>query len=96
MKPEKAKRYVCKHESDNMREVQPEELTGDATRFVTLNSYAAMEAWALEMRKALRWALGEADEFPPRKEGEGAYWWRTELGRRAALQPHAESTQGRG
>lgn len=31
------------------------------------------------------WALGEAGEFPIRKRGEGVYWWRKELRRRAGL-----------
>lgn len=35
------------------------------------------------LREALAWALGERDEFPERKPGEGAYWWRRELRRRA-------------
>jgi len=34
---------------------------------------------------AIRWALGEGEGFPVRMEGEGRYWWRTELRRRAAL-----------
>lgn len=37
------------------------------------------------LREAISWALGETD-FRPRKEGEGAYWWRKELRERAALQ----------
>lgn len=39
---------------------------------------------------AIRWALGECpngEEFPARKEGQGAYWWRSALAAktRAAL-----------
>lgn len=34
---------------------------------------------------AINWALG-ADEFPERQKGQGAYWWRTELAKRAGLQ----------
>lgn len=34
---------------------------------------------------AIRWALGETDDFPPGKPDQGAYWWRTELRRRAGL-----------
>jgi len=37
------------------------------------------------LRAALEWALGERDEFPPRQDGEGAFWWRKELRRRADL-----------
>ena len=34
---------------------------------------------------ALLWALGEAGTFRFRGTGEGAYWWRKELGTRAGL-----------
>lgn len=37
------------------------------------------------LTNAIRWALGEIDDFPPRNPGQGAYWWRTELRRRTAL-----------
>jgi hypothetical protein len=38
------------------------------------------------LEATIRWALGEGDEdFPFRQSGEGMYWWRTELRRRAAL-----------
>lgn len=37
------------------------------------------------LREAILWALGEGDEFPPRPEGKGQFWWRTELRKRAAL-----------
>jgi hypothetical protein len=42
------------------------------------------------LRAAVEWALGEVGEFPPRKPGEGAYYWRTELRRRAASSAPAE------
>ena len=35
------------------------------------------------LREAIAWALGESGNFPPREDGEGAYWWRTELRKRA-------------
>lgn len=38
------------------------------------------------LRAALTWALGEGDDFPVRQDGQGQYWWRSELRRRAALQ----------
>lgn len=34
---------------------------------------------------AIRWALGEMDDFPAREDGQGAYWWRKELRERAGL-----------
>lgn len=37
------------------------------------------------LEDAIRWALGEKGDFPARQEGEGAYWWRSELRRRAGL-----------
>lgn len=39
----------------------------------------------IQLENAIRWALGENGDFPPREEGQGAYWWRTELRRRAGL-----------
>jgi hypothetical protein len=39
---------------------------------------------------AIRWALGESDEnFPPRPQGAGMYWWRTRLKDLAALRARA-------
>lgn len=35
--------------------------------------------------EAVLWALGESDTFTPRAEGDGQYWWRKELRRRAGL-----------
>lgn len=46
---------------------------------------AEAEAQRDQMREAILWALGERDEFPTREPGQGAYWWRTELRRRAFL-----------
>lgn len=43
----------------------------------------AQEKQLAKLRRAIRWALGELGEFVPRPEGAGAYWWRTELKRRA-------------
>lgn len=46
-----------------------------------------LEAQAKRLERALRWALGELGEFPGRERGpnDGAWWWRTELQRRAGL-----------
>ena len=38
-----------------------------------------------KLQMAVRWALGEVGDFPMRQEGQGAYWWRTELRRRAGM-----------
>ena len=48
---------------------------------------AEAEARRDQIREAILWALGERDEFPTREPGQGAYWWRTELRRRAFLTP---------
>lgn len=42
-------------------------------------------ARAEKAEAAIRWALGEEGDFPPRGEGEPAYWWRKELRRLASL-----------
>lgn len=44
---------------------------------------------------AIRWALGETDEFPYREGGQGPYWWRTELRRRATLRGAPTPTETR-
>ena len=36
------------------------------------------------LKDAIRWALGYTN-FPLRNKGEGAYWWRKELGKRAGM-----------
>jgi hypothetical protein len=45
---------------------------------------AAMGMTPENMADAIEWALGMGkDGFAPRQEGQGAYWWRTELRQRA-------------
>lgn len=39
-----------------------------------------------EVRSAIEWALGAGDDFPERQKGQGAYWWRKELAKRARLE----------
>jgi hypothetical protein len=51
--------------------------------FVVQNAAGTCRVCTLEA--AVRWALGEGDDFPTREAGQGMYWWRTELRRRAAL-----------
>ena len=48
------------------------------------------------LRRALKWALGESGDFAQRPIGAGAYWWRTELRRRAGMSPNTERTDRRG
>jgi hypothetical protein len=55
------------------------------------NKLTAAEARVSELEGALRWALGEGDEFRLRGPGEGAFWWRKELGERAALSRPAQN-----
>ena len=38
------------------------------------------------LEAAIEWALGAAEDFRARRDGEGAYWWRAELRQRAALE----------
>lgn len=50
---------------------------------------AAAELRALKkenarLRSSIRWALGYTN-FRPRNEGEGAYWWRSELRKRSGI-----------
>ena len=57
----------------------------DALR-VTLDAKNAAEARAERLREAILWALGQIGEWPERKPGEGAFYWRKELRRRAGLE----------
>lgn len=44
-----------------------------------------LEAQNKRYERAIRWALGELGEFRTREDGEGGFWWRTELHKRAGL-----------
>lgn len=47
---------------------------------------AQLEAQNRRMEKAIRWALGEIGDFPgKREEGQGNFWWRHELQKRAGF-----------
>lgn len=35
--------------------------------------------------EAIQWALGCGEDFPTRQPGQGAYWWRSELRKRAGM-----------
>ena len=52
---------------------------------VTAEIVAELRAEVDRLRAAILWADGQGDEFPPRPEGRGPYWWRAELMRRAGL-----------
>lgn len=36
-----------------------------------------------KLENAIKWALGEKGDFPQRQDGQGSYYWRTELRKRA-------------
>ena len=59
---------------------------------VKLTSAPPVEGKVRKLERAIRWALGEIGEFPPREEGRGAYWWRTELRRRAGMDKPRRTT----
>lgn len=46
---------------------------------------AERDAQVARMLSALNWGLGVGAEFPMKREGQGNYWWRPELQRRAGL-----------
>jgi len=61
-------------------------------QFVKRLHFAAMKARAelaetrvAELEAAITWALGAGEDFQPRPEDKGAYWWRSELQKRARL-----------
>jgi hypothetical protein len=47
---------------------------------------SAAEARAERLREAILWADGRIGEWPERQPGEGAFYWRKELMRRAGLE----------
>ena len=53
-----------------------------------------------ELEAAVRWALGEEGEFPPRQRSTltglyvNHYWWRPELRKRAGVSPPAQQGGG--
>lgn len=46
-----------------------------------------MRADVVRLGQAILWADGQHEDFRPRERGEGAYWWRKELMRRAGITP---------
>ena len=53
--------------------------------------YAGAHKRVAELESAILWALGEHGHFEQRKEGQGAYWWRTELRKRCAALPNDQA-----
>ena len=47
---------------------------------------SSLSAEVFQLRNAVKWALGEGEEFSMRPPKAGAYWWRTELRRRAGME----------
>lgn len=45
----------------------------------------ALEKQNREYRAAIEWALGENGDFRTQEDGEGKYYWRKELRKRARL-----------
>lgn len=69
-------------------------VASDENARTALSSPAPMSKSAEQrLLDALRWALGSGGEFPARGAGQGAYWWRTELMRRAGLHWDGEQFQ---
>lgn len=69
--------------------------TADEGNFkpIKINPAAQPSAGRIEqLENAIKWALGENGEFAARKDGQGAYWWRTEL-RKRAMEPSAGQTE---
>jgi len=52
---------------------------------VAVAAYEAGQADAEKLQEAILWALGCRGRFPPREQGQGGYWWRTELRKRAGI-----------
>lgn len=44
---------------------------------------ALMQGPCNKLQDAITWALGAGDDFRPRRDGDGPYWWRKELAERA-------------
>lgn len=63
--------------------VANEAMTNQANNAITRAERA--EAERDKLKAAIRWALGYED-WPERKDGEGAFYWRKELRRRADFQ----------
>lgn len=66
-------------------DLQAELETAEACMTFNWELKKAEESRAEQYSEAILWALGENGDFPPRKEEQGAYWWRKELRHRAGM-----------
>jgi hypothetical protein len=72
------------------------EFSKDSEITAALARLAALAERAERLEAAIRWALGEGDDFLSAREAQlrgmqGAYYWRKELRRRAALDEEDEA-----
>jgi hypothetical protein len=59
---------------------------GKCTRCYAADTIQALQSEVERLKGVILWADGQNGEWPERKPGEGAYYWRKELMRRAALE----------
>lgn len=71
---------ALRDEAERLRRILSKEYERIDKIIETLNSVVDHRD---KLREAVEWALGEKGDFPPRGEGQGKYWWRKELRRRA-------------
>lgn len=65
-----------------------------ALDFQLLLAHIEAQAEVIEWyEQAILWALGENGDFRLRPKGAGAYWWRTELRKKAALSSTPTTTK---
>jgi hypothetical protein len=73
----------ARRERDSALRCEQDQITLRKVNIANMEKYKEQRDRLVE---AIRWALGEhADGFSERPENKGAYWWRSELRKRAAL-----------
>ena len=70
------------HRHDDPRELNP--TCGSCESKVATAITAAVEAQREKWWEFVLWLNGERGDFPERQDGEGAYYWRREMMKRAA------------
>lgn len=84
---------ALKEEVERLKTLISIEEIGESGLVVKLQSeLAAISDQNGRMREIFAWLQGYSD-FPERKEGEGAYWWRRELNRRLEALPFPNSVE---